>query len=155
MPVEILSRWKMRKINSNVPLYDPVKRTYMIIVDSDTIDVPEDIFLKLFKRVEAPLDGSASGFIDLPQEESKTSSVEEFRSFLEKNIPKFESEAADIEHKMRAAMRFYLNLGLNRESIIELLTSQARSKFSVSETYISLIRDEVNKIIDEIEGEKK
>jgi hypothetical protein len=60
--MEILSRWKLRKIISDVPLYDPINKTYGVIIGDDLVEIPEDLFLKLFERIELPHDKSARAF---------------------------------------------------------------------------------------------
>jgi hypothetical protein len=111
--MEILSRWRLRHINSDVPLYDPVNKTYGIIIGDDMVDVPEDLFLKLFERIELPHDKSARAFyLDAERAtESLNTDTPELDTLAQLKIRAFQG--------LKEQMMIMIRLNFNKEETIE------------------------------------
>jgi hypothetical protein len=128
--MEILSRWKLRKINSDVPLYDPAKKTYAVIIDDDMVDIPEDLFLKLFERIELPHDKSARAFyLDAKRAEES----------LETDHPEFDTLATLRQRAIRGLkdqMKIMIRLGYSKDETIQKIKEMIPEPLLVHEADI-------------------
>lgn len=121
--MEILSRWRLKSINSDVPLYDANSRTYGIIVGGELVDVPEEVFLKLFERIEMPYDLSGTAIRIPPQEQAPAamlSPMERFRASVSEQTLKRLAERGP-EEGMKATIGFFKNLGMTKEDVMDTL----------------------------------
>jgi hypothetical protein len=78
-------KYVLKKIETNVPLYDPDKKTYLIVVEGELVDIPEEIFHRLFKEEEIkPVEFLNNKINPFSKFESKTSKeiIQEYASEL-------------------------------------------------------------------------
>ena len=145
--MEILSRWRLRRINSDVPLYDPTNKTYGVIIDDDLVEIPEDLFLKLFERIELPHDKSARAFyLDAEQAEES----------LKTDHPDFDT-LASLKTRALAGlkdqMKIMIRLNFSKEATIEKVREMIPQSLMIHETDImQMISTAYDEALREVEN---
>lgn len=99
----------------SIPLFNNDSKTYTLYFEDSEVDVPADLFFKLFQRVEDEREGK----VFFKKDEPKPSISE----FIKANYSKeeIEKEAGQIREKLTTQIRMAKMIGFTKERFIGMI----------------------------------